>query len=230
MNVFVVTAIKMLRESKIRKHLKSDSPYISESDFCIERNDSKLLAISYFPDRRYYFDFEFVSETEGNLSLSPSYLMEVEEIFSIEILELEKYLANWVTYISEEISTFSHIKIINEQQFQINHLIEKFEISEEEYFTEEEVILMKERLDELKTDYQYELQKQDISINTFQEKIENFNQEVDILKELLGTYSKSGFLRKSFPSFTKLLDHEPYQIKLQKSTEWLFSNLPKKVN
>lgn len=230
MNVFVVTEIKMLRESKIRKHLKSDSPYISESDFCIERNDSKLLAISYFPDRRYYFDFEFVSETEGNLSLSPSYLMEVEEIFSIEILEIERYLANWVSYISEEISAIPHIKAINEQQFQINYLIEKFEINEEEYFTEEEIKIMEERLENLKTDYQYELQKQDIAINICQEKIETFNQEVAILKELLGSYSKSGFLRKSFPTFTKLLDHEPYPTKLQKSTEWLFSNLPKKVN
>lgn len=192
--------------STIDRHNRFDS-----SDFKIEpvkESRATTLTIKYIIEPKYKIVFKIPSSTTtNNDSYTPFYAfsgsvspgpLAYEETFSFKGEDgVFERISNWLDCIWEELSSNPIVKQIMNQQEQIDEIFEIFETFDDGYFSDEEAIDLKERLDNLEESLKKQIEKNEQDKKKFDLEISKLHTDIDTLKQTVQSFNKKGWL-KSF--------------------------------
>lgn len=194
--------------TKIDGHYRFDSP-----DFKIESKDSPrdkttILIIKYRLESKYKIIFKIPSfKTKSKDSYSSHYVfhgdvcpgpISYNESFSFNGEEtVFQKIGTWLDCIWEELSSNPVVKQVENQQQQIEELFEKFESIEDGYFTNDETLDIRKRLDELEKTLKNQIKENEKDKTILEKEVSKLNADIDTLKQTVQSFRKKGWL-KSF--------------------------------
>ena len=193
----------------IDKHSRFDS-----TDFKLEyvkdqRNTHTLLTIKYTIEPKYKISFKIPTSTTTDKDgyMAPYYEftgsvcpgpLSYEETFSFKGEDIVyNKISTWLNCIWEELSANPVVKQVEQQQQQIDKILEKFDAIKDDYFSNDEAIELRKRLDELERTLQEQIKQTVEDRKLFEEEVEKLHIDIDTLKETIHSFKKKGWL-KSF--------------------------------
>jgi hypothetical protein len=189
----------------IDKHSRFDS-----SDFKIESDATKsnsftMLTIIYSIEPKYEIVFKIPTSMTSDKDTYSSYYalsgsvcpgpLSYDETFTFKGEKgIFERISIWLTCIWEELSSNPIIKKVEAQQQQIDEIFEKFETIQDEYFTEEEAIELRKRLDDLEETLKGQIKQTQEDKKIFEQEVEKLHIDIDTLKQTIQSFKKKGWL------------------------------------
>ena len=97
----------------------------------------------------------------------------------------------------EELSANPIVKMIESKQTQIDEIVQRFDAMDDSYFTKEDALDLKIKLDKLENELNAEILKNTKTKKEQEVEIEKLHTDIDTLKETIHSLKKKGWL-KSF--------------------------------
>lgn len=104
-------------------------------------------------------------------------------------------ISKWLDSVWEELSIDPRIRTIEEQQEQIDEIFEKFDSLNDDFFTKDEALEIKKKLDELEEILKSQLTQNSEDKKKLEEEITKLHTDIDTLKQTIGSFNKKGWLK-----------------------------------
>lgn len=204
------------------KNILDQNPYLSSTDFEIQRG-TKSLKIIYQYDQSYYFEVSVpdsiskLTRTEKETSvrftttykdieyqayefsgsLRPGKISEVEKIDLEGKPILLAAISEWQYSLWAELTLKPELRRVNQLEEEIQKFKEKYESISEDYFSPEEIITLDQRLSDLEKEFREKLETEIEDKTKLEKRIDELHLELQKLK------SQSAILNKKnwFVSF-----------------------------
>ena len=173
--------------------------------------------------REDYLDYKI----EGKIC--PGELAFIEEIEEKGKNGIALLIDRWLYNLWDELLTSPVNREFSKQKQEIEELKRKYENPSEEYFSSEEVISMKARLEKLEKDFSEKIRQEIHDQKEVDQKIQDFHKEIEVLKATVSALNKKGwsksFATKIFTWFSK-----PENQKLLKAGKDLITSMLPETN
>jgi len=181
----------------------SDFKILNESVY-----DGTNLRITYNPEPKYHIIILIPKATANDGSsahyeftgnVCPGPLAYTEEFTFKYQADIFKQISKWLGCIWEELSMSPIVKQIDNQQQQLDEIFSKFEDIPNEYFTVDESLDLKNRLDELEKTLLNHIENSGKDKAKLEEEVSKLHLDIDTLKHTIDSFNKQGWFR-SFAS------------------------------
>jgi len=198
----------MLRNNVLRaiSDILSDG-YFASDDFEIKSEDGRYgekLSLIY-KYNTYYFTVSLpgaASKVEDNLAykitgeMSPGYISMKETFSLLNYDGLMNGIKAWRGLIKQELSDAPVIRALQKQQAEIEKLSESIREMDEGVFTDEEILQMKKKLDDLHIKMEETIKSNETDKQKLKKELDSLKDQFNGLKDSLITSDKKNFARK----------------------------------
>ncbi|MDR2893654.1 MAG: hypothetical protein LBV80_11355 [Deltaproteobacteria bacterium] len=110
---------------------------------------------------------------------------------------------NWLDCIWEELSSNPIVKIIESQQQEINEIFEYLDKIEDNYFTKEEGLKLKQQLNEIEEKIKEQLKQNSNDKKIFEQEASKLHTDIDTLKQTICSFKKKGWAKNCISKILK---------------------------